>query len=283
MSVIGKAMETVAKLVPDRAEDALISSPQAIGQPIDRLDGPVKVSDTAPFAAEHPAAETVFAAVTPSTIAKGTIASLDTEAAAKAPGVLLILTHENAPKLGKPPEFSQSGGLDASGTTARVLNTDQVSWNGQPIAVVVAEMQDQAEYAASLITSEYKVADPVLSFDLEKTKAEAPKIVMGEDPSVTRGDAEKALADSPFSVDELYTTPRHSQNAIEPHATTAEWVDGKLRVYDATQFLSGTTYSLAKILGMKQKDVEVLAPFVGGGFGGKVAMWPHVWLCALAA
>ena len=172
MSIMGKAMETVAKLVPDRAEDALISSRTMIGQAIDRLDGPVKVRGAAAFAAEHPATGMLYAALVPSTIAKGTILSIDTSAAAKASGVSLILTHDNAPKLGKPPEFSQSGGPDASGTTAMVLNTDQIAWNGQPIAVVVAESQDQAEYAATLITARYKTEEPTLSFDAIKMKAE---------------------------------------------------------------------------------------------------------------
>ncbi len=254
-----------------------------IGQSISRIDGPVKVTGGAPFAAEHPLPGMVYASLACSTVAKGMILSIDTEAVTKAPGVLLVLTHENAPKLKKPPEFSQSGGADASGTTAEVLNTAEVPWNGQPIAVVVAETQDQAEYAASLISATYKTVAADLSFDAKKAEAEAPKIIMGEDASVSRGDAEAALAAAPFSVDETYTTPRHTQNAIEPHGTTAQWVDGKLRVYDATQFLHGTASSLAKILSIDKKNVEVLAPFVGGGFGGKVAMWSHVQLCAVAS
>ena len=283
MSLMGKAMETVSKLMPDRPEDTLISSHSAIGKPIRGIDGPIKVTGGASFAAEHPLPGLVYASLACSTAAKATILSIDTITAAQAPGVLLILTHENAPKLKKPPEFSQSGGADASGTTAEVLNTTHISWNGQPIAVVVAETQDQAEYTASLITATYETVAADLSFDAKRGVAEAPKIIMGEDASVSHGDAEAALASAPFAVDETYTTPMHSQNAIEPHATTAQWVDEKLRVYDATQFLHGTASSLAKMLSMDKKDVEVLAPFVGGGFGGKVAMWPHVQLCAVAS
>ncbi len=283
MSFVGKAMETVSKLVPDRPEDPLIYSRRAIGLPVDRIDGPVKVTGGAPFAAEHLLPGMAYAALACSTLAKATIVSIDTEAAAQAPGVLLILTHENAPKLSTPPEFSQSGGPEASGTTAEVLNTREVSWNGQPIAVVVAETQDQAEHAASLVHATYITAVADLSFDDKKTEAEAPKIIMGEDASVSHGDAEAALAAAPFKVDETYTTPRQTPNAIEPHATVALWVDGTLKVYDATQFLHGTAFSLAKIFSINKKNVEVLAPFVGGGFGGKVAMWPHVQLCALAA
>ena len=283
MSIISKVTEAVVQFVPDRDRDQLSEADRLIGKPIDRLDGREKVTGTAHFSAEFPLENLVYASLAYSTVPKGAIKSIDVSEAEKAIGVLSVITHRNAPKMKNPPLFSPSGGSDAAGSKANVLNTDEIFWDGQPVAVIVADTLDRAEHAASLIKVEYKQESANTSFAEGKAHAEVPKNLMGEDTEVTRGDAEEALARAKFKVDHLYTTPRYNHNAIELHATTAVWNGNKLTVYDASQFVRGVADSLAKMFSLNKEDVRVLAPFVGGGFGGKGSMWSHVQLCVLAA
>ncbi len=283
MSIISKVTEAVIQLVPDRDRDELSEADRLIGKPIDRLDGREKVTGTAKFAAEYPLENLVYASLAYSTVPKGTIKKIDTSAAEKAPGVLSVITHKNAPKMKDPPLFSPSGGSDAAGSKANVVNTDEIFWNGQPLAVIVADTLDRAEHAASLVRVEYSEEPAATSFEAGKAHLEVPKKIMGEETEVSQGDAEKALRSAKFKVDHVYTTPRYNHNAIELHATTAVWNGDKLTVYDASQFVRGVADSLAKMFSLDKENVRVLAPFVGGGFGGKGSMWDHVQLCVLAA
>jgi xanthine dehydrogenase YagR molybdenum-binding subunit len=283
MSILTKVMGAVAQVIPDRDRDELSDAHHYIGKPLARVDGRDKVSGTAKFSAEYPLENLAHAALVYSTVAKGTIKAIDIKEAEKAPGVIAVITHKNAPKMEDPPLSSPSGGSDAAGSKANVLNIDEVFWNGQPVAVIVAETLERAEYAASLVEVTYKQEPAKTSFQAEKADAVVPKNVMGEDTEVKHGDAETALKAATFSVDYTYNTPRYNHNAIEPHATTALWNGDKLTVYDASQFLRGFADSLAKMFSLDKENVRVLAPFVGGGFGGKGSMWPHVQLCALAA
>lgn len=283
MSLLTKIVETVAKVMPDREPDELIDSHRYIGKPVDRLDGRLKVTGAARFAAEYPLDHLVHAALVHSTIASGTITGIDSSEAEAAPGVLRVITHENAPKMKDPPLFSPDGGTDTAGTAVNVLNTAAISWNGQPVAIVVADTQDRAEHAASLVRISYRERKAVLSFEEAKAWAKPPKNILGEPAELSHGDAKAALDAAPFKVDQDYGTPFYNHNAIEPHAATAAWSGEQLTVYSASQFVQGDAHTLAKIFGLKPDAVRVLAPFVGGGFGGKGAMWCHVQLCALAA
>ena len=283
MSILSKVTQAVVQLVPDRDRDQLSEADRIIGKPIDRIDGREKVTGDASFSAEFPLENLVYASLAYSTVAKGTIKSIDTSEAEKAAGVLSVITHKNAPKMKNPPLFSPSGGSDAAGSKVNVLNTDEIYWNGQPVAVVVADTIDRAEQAASLIRVEYQQQPADTSFAEGKARAEVPKNIMREDTEVARGNAEGALAAAKLRVDHLYTTPRYNHNAIELHATTAVWNGDKLTVYDASQFVRGVADSLAKMFSLDKENVRVLAPFVGGGFGGKGSMWSHVQLCVLAA
>ena len=157
-------------------------------------------------------------------------------------------------------------------------------YDGEAVAVVVAETLEQAEHAASLVRVEYETEEPRVSFDGLKGEAEVPSDILGEDSEVRKGDAEGALAEAAFKVDNLYSTPRHNHNAIEPHATIAIWDgDSSLVVYDTTQFVNGTKHQLARIFRLKPDDVRVISPFVGGAFGGKWSLWSNTVLCAAAA
>ena len=285
MSVLQKIMETVAQFKPDKAPDPLIHKHGYIGKPFSRVDGELKVKGEAPFTAEFKIENLVYAALVCSTITKGRATRIDASEAKRVPGFITIITHENAPKMKAPPLMDvndPSKGFASSDLP--VLQDNKVNWNGQPVAVVVAETLDQAEYAASLVRVEYEAETPTVSFDDLKAEAVAPSDILGEPPEVKIGDADKGLAEAEVTVDNIYRTPRYNHNAIEPHATIAAWNDdGSLTVFDSTQSVNEYKKTLAEIFSLKPEAVQVIAPFVGGGFGGKAGMWNNTVLCAATA
>ena len=149
--------------------------------------------------------------------------------------------------------------------------------------MVVAQTLEQAEHAASLVEVEYKTSTAVVSFDATKDQAVEPSDVMGEPPVVKVGNIETGMQDAEVRVDHVYSTPRYNHNAIEPHATIAFWNDGRLVVLESSQSVYTMARSLAVIFKLKPEQIQVIAPFVGGGFGGKGGMWNYTPLCAAAA
>ena len=147
MSTLEQAIQTAASLMPDRPADPLTGADRVLGRPISRVDGPLKVTGGARFAAEVPFEDVAYAALVYSTIARGRISSIDTAAAEAAPGVLLVMTHRNAPRMKAPPQMM----IDPSGATMSnlpIMQDEMIHWNGEPVAVVVAETQEQADHAA---------------------------------------------------------------------------------------------------------------------------------------
>jgi xanthine dehydrogenase YagR molybdenum-binding subunit len=280
-------MKKAVELAPDSwmpggKPDPLIRQQHGhIGQPVSRLDGAQKVQGAARFAAEIPLDGMLYAGVTFSTVPKGRIGALHTAAAEAAPGVVLVMTHDNAPRMAPIPLF-MSTSKAAGGDDLPVMQDDRIHWNGQPIAVVLAETQEQADHAAALITASYLEEPAVTSFAEAKANGLHPTEFQGEPMQVKIGDAEEALAAAPFKVDATYVTPRHSHNAIELHAATVMWDEGRLRVHDSTQAVAHTAWSLAQVFGIDEEQVHVTSPFVGGGFGGKT-LWQHQVLAAAAA
>ena len=282
MSVLQKVTDALAKVVPNKGPDPLLESRGYIGQPLSRLDGPMKVSGAARFAAEVPFENLAHASLVLSTVAKGRIRRIDTEAARRAPRVITVMTHQNAPRMNAPPQMFSS--RDSAATSnLPVMQDDRVHWNGQPVALVIAESQEAADSAASLLRVEYETETAALSFDARKSEAKPPKDILGEPPDVTIGGAEDALRRSAFRVDQLYRTPRYNHNSIELHAVAAKWEgDGTLNVHDASQALAATRETIAKTFGLESEKVRVRAPFVGGAFGNK-GVWNHTLLCIAAA
>jgi xanthine dehydrogenase YagR molybdenum-binding subunit len=236
----------------------------------------LKVRGRARFAAEVPFQNLAYAALTCSTIAKGRITSIDAAEAKSAPGVLLVLTHENAPKLKDPNLFPEGG----AASTLPPLRDGSIHWNGQPVALVLAETQEQADYAARCIRVTYAEEPPNLSFSLDRAKP--PKSILGEPPTVAIGDAEATLAASEVRVDNVYRTPRYNHAAIELHALTCAWEGDSLTVHDTTQMVHLTQNTLAKVFGLPREKVRVLSPFVGGGFGNKMIWDHHIFAIAAA-
>lgn len=258
----------------------------AIGQPFSRVDGRLKVTGAATFTAEYKVENITHGALVFSCIARGKIKNIDARAALDAPGVCAVLTHENAPEMKKTPVFgSDSTEMGAASSAILYLSTDEIYFYGQPVAVVIAETHEQAEHAATLVSVVYEEEAARLSFQAEKENAIEPSQVVGEKPEFKKGDAEKALASATHKVDQIYTTPSFNHNAIELHATLAEWSEDEknLTVYDSTQYVIGIQEMLAKKFSLDKENVRVIGSFVGGGFGGKGNAWAHVSLAVAAA
>ncbi|HVJ28954.1 MAG TPA: xanthine dehydrogenase family protein molybdopterin-binding subunit, partial [Gammaproteobacteria bacterium] len=206
-------------------------------------------------------------------------------AAEAVPGFVALITHENMPRLARPEPGMQAGGAGFALSDLPYLQDDAVSWDGQPVAVVVAETLEDAEHAASLVRVEYEpAAEPAVSFDAEKRNAVTPESVLGEPPEVSVGDSDTALQQAAVRVDQTYRTPRYNHHAIEPHATVAWWDErGALTVYDTTQSVFRCKQALAQVFGLDSGAVRAIAAYVGGGFGGKAGLWSHTALCAAAA
>ena len=289
MSIKEAAQAVVAKAIqiapdawmPGATPDPLIRQKHGLlGTPVSRLDGPQKVSGTAQFAAEFPMQRMVYAALKYSTVARGRIIELDTTAAKAAPGVVLVMTYQNAPRL-KPAPMFMSSAKAAAGDDLPTMQDDQIHWNGQPIALVLGETQEQADYAKSLVRATYETEASVTVFESAKADSE-PGVFQGQPLLLEIGDAEAALAASPYRVDIVYRTPRHSHNPIELHAATIAWDGENLIVHDASQCVTHTAWTLAQIFDMEEEQVHVTSPYVGGGFGSKT-LWQHQVLAAAAS
>lgn len=257
----------------------------SVGQPIHRVDGPLKVTGKAKYAAEFAPDGVAYAALVESTIPGGSITSIDTGAADKAPGVVLVLTHLNAQKLPFLQPKEQPAVEPVSGERLLPLRNAEIKFSGQPIGLVVAETQTQAEYAASLVRINYREDTAVRTrFDLHRaqptSEAAAKK---GRGPESKDGDPDSAFSAATHRLEGRYTQPREHHNAMEPHATIAQWQGDRLTLWDKTQWVYGDAAQVARTFGIPVDSVHVINPFVGGAFGSGLRSWPHVTLAAMAA
>jgi xanthine dehydrogenase YagR molybdenum-binding subunit len=205
-------MKTAVRLAPGSwlpggTPDPLMNKHGLIGKPVSRIDGPLKVQGKARFAAEVPLPGLVYASLLYSTIARGRIATLETAEAEAAPGVALVMTYRNAPRM-VPPPLMMSAPKAAGASGLPIMQDAEIRWNGQPVALVLAETQEQGDHAVSLIRVTYTSAPAVTSFDAAKAKARTPENILGEPSSIEIGDAETTLKDAAFKVDLTYRTPR---------------------------------------------------------------------------
>ncbi len=285
MSIVDTVKQAVTSAVlhvmPDAPPDRLIAKHGAIGTSLPRIDGPRKVRGVARFAAEVPAEGLTYAAIVHSSVPRGRITAIETAAAEAAAGVVLVMTYKNAPRM-KPPAPFMSDPRAAGSSSLAVMQDDSVHWNGEAVAVVLAETQEQADHAKSLVSVSYASEPSITSFDEAMAHWRHPDSVMGEPALLEVGDAEAALAGSAFKIDRTFHTPRHSHAAIEPHAATVWWEGESLVIHDASQLLHQERWTLAGVFGIDEKQIRLTSPFVGGGFGGK-CLWTHQILGIAAA
>ena len=253
----------------------------AIGQPISRVDGRLKVTGGARYTADIPLAGLTHAAIVHSTIANGRTLSIDTSAAEKVPGVLAVFTHRNMPRMNPTPlPWSH---LHPQGQSYLALQDDKIHYAGQPIALVVAATLDQARHAGTLINVEYEAERPVV-FGPQSTKdaVDPPQFLWPVASSV--GEADRGIAAGAVKIEKTYTTSDRHHNQMEPHVTTAIWdADGNLTLHETAQHIFGTRELVSIVLGVPPAKINVVSEFLGGGFGGKAYVWPHTLLAALAA
>ena len=247
---------------------------KVIGKPTPRIDGPLKTTGSAPYAYEHhDAPDPAYGFVLGSAIAKGRITGMDLGEARAAPGVLAIVTAENAGKLGK-----------GNFNTAKLLGGPEIEHYHQAVAIVVAETFEQARAAAALIRFDY--ARDKGSYDLVAAKDGAGKPPEGgfNGPADSSfGDFAGAFAGAPVQLDATYTTPDHAHAMMEPHATIAAWSGDRLDLWTANQMIAWSVGDMARTLGIPREKVRMRSPFIGGGFGGKLFIRADAVLAALGA
>jgi xanthine dehydrogenase YagR molybdenum-binding subunit len=242
-----------------------------VGHPVDRIDGPLKTTGTARYAYEHhdAVARPAYGYVLGAGIAKGSIHSMDLAAAKAAPGVLAIVTADNAGPLGK-----------GDKNTATLLGGPTIEHYHQAIALVVAETFEQARWAARRIRVDYGPVDG--TFDLARAKESASKPASGK-PDTAVGEFGNAFAAAPVQLDATYTTPDQSHAMMEPHASTALWDGDTLVIWTSNQMVAWGVADVAKTLGIPKEKVHLMSPFIGGGFGGKLFVRADAVLAALGA
>ena len=252
-------------ITPAHALSKAANEPATIGEPLIRLSGRDKVMGKATFAAEFDLPNLAHAVMVTSTIANGTITRIDTTKAEKAAGVVTVITPANAPHLPNPAH------------RLSLLQTAEVHYNLQPIAVVVADSLNEATYAASLLDVRYQENPPQLDFEAGFGDARDSGGDKADEPTPA------AFENAEVKVDQVYSTPLQNHNPMEPHATLASWEGDQLTLHDSTQAVFGDRATVAKVFGIKPENVRVICPFTGGGFGCKGQTWSHVLLAAMAA
>ena len=254
------------------------------GQPISRVDGPAKVSGQAVYAAEFSLKHLAHAAIVGSTEPHGWITGIDTARASRMPGVLAVMTHENAMrlpyrKLQPPPVVDPQ-----SGEQLHVLQGPEVLFCGQPVALVVAESREQARSAAQAVTVTYAPGPARTAMDADCAVEPDESVAKSGRPGDTRrGDPDTAFREAAVKIDARYSHEREYHNAMEPHATIAAWDGDRLTLYDKSQWVDNARREIAHVFGMAEDRIHVVSPFVGGAFGSALRTWPHVTLAAMAA
>lgn len=250
-----------------------------IGEPINRIEAPSKVTGQAVYTADVHLRDMVYAVLVGSTIAAGRIRAIDTAPAEAAPGVLAVITHRNVPAWHSTPEKLRYVELRFPLADEEIYHHDQV------VAVVVAATREQAEYAAGLVAVDYEQRPPVASLDAALPTKHLPEWRYEEEfpTDLAVNDPEGKFAAAEVKVDVEYRTPYHSHVPIELHATVANWEGRRLAIHVTSQGVHGNRRIIAGALGIPVGDVRVYSTLVGGAFGNKIEVWPQTLLAAVAA
>ena len=246
---------------------------RAIGAPLDRIDGPRKVTGTAPYAYEYRFESPLYLFPIRSEIPRGRVTGIDASAAEAIPGTVIVITHENAPPLS-----------DTRDRELSILQSDEVAFRGQYVGAVVAESFEEARHAAGLVRVAYEEEQHEAILKPEENELYAPEQVNAGFPTDTEdGDVDSAFATAAVSLDETYSTPMEHNNPMEPHTTVAMWEGGNLTLHESTQGVHSVRRTISRMFGLDRDRVRVVAPYVGGGFGSKGLPHANTVLAALAA
>jgi xanthine dehydrogenase YagR molybdenum-binding subunit len=259
-----------------------------VGQAVGRIDGRLKVTGGARYTADVSLPGLVHAVLVDSPIARGRIRTLDTSAAERAPGVLAVITHLNAPPLFYPADAPRGGASTLRRVALRAFTGPEIHFAGQHVAVVVADTLERATYAAGLVSVACHEERPITVLTDHLEEAYRPERINGNRQTDTStGDAEGGLDIAEAQVDATYVTPIEHHNPMELSACTAMWEGSgdarMLTVYDSTQGVYDLRTTLATTFGLPEARVRVVCEFLGGGFGGKLSARPHTVLAAIAA
>jgi xanthine dehydrogenase YagR molybdenum-binding subunit len=253
-----------------------------IGKEMSRVDGVAKVTGKAKYAAEFQVPNLAYGFIVQGTVAKGTITAIDTREAERLPGVIRVFTHLNAAKLG-PKASTQEAPPTATeepDKSFRALQSNRIFFNGQPVALVVAETFEQARFAARMVKVSYTAEKPMT--DTEAMRGQG--FVPGQGPPPKpRGNPAQAFQSAPVKVEAEYRIAIEHHNAMEPHAAIAFWQGDKLTIFDKTQEVYGVRTHLASSFGVPEDNVSVVSPFVGGAFGSSLRPNYYPALTAMAA
>jgi xanthine dehydrogenase YagR molybdenum-binding subunit len=253
-----------------------------IGQPISRVDGRAKVTGAARYAAEYNVPDLAHGWVVSSAVARGRIASIDASAARAVAGVLEVFTHESTGSLAWFDRSYRDQVAPSGGSPFRPLYDDEIQFSGQPVALVVAETLELARHAATLVRVEYAPAPHQTDLESQRGAAYEPKY--RTPPPGSRGDAARALADAPVTVEAEYWAPAEHHNPMESFgATVVHHESGALTVYDKTQGVLNLHDYLCSVFGYGADEIRVISPYVGGAFGSALRPQYHVFLAVLAA
>ncbi len=252
---------------------------KVLGQPLSRVDGKLKVTGAATYAADYVIPNLAFGMLASSAIARGRIKSIDTSAAEKSPGVIAVITHLNAPKPPGYREGKESSDPRTDGRELRVFYNDVILYNGQPVALTIADTFERARYAASLVKVQY--IKELHQTDIEANLGHA--VVPKEEPNYSRG-SETAFDNAAYKLEQEYRTQLQVHNPMEPHAAIAVWEgNDKITVYNKTQSPPIAQADIAKAWKLQKENVHIISHFVGGAFGSASRIWPHEMAAIIGA
>jgi xanthine dehydrogenase YagR molybdenum-binding subunit len=239
-----------------------------LGEALNRVDGKLKVTGGAKYSGEYKQPGLTYGVLVPANIASGVVTALDTRAAQRAPGVLAVITVFNAPKV---PGYQPDAPKPMRGL--KLFNDNKIYYDGQPIALVVAETFERATYAARLVKATYQQMPFETNFEKNFDKGVVPN--NGQYKDYVRGEAD-AYKKAPVIVEQDYKLPSEMHNPMELHVTIAAWSgDAEVHVYTKSQGVMGSQRSVAAAFGLPQEKVHIHSRFVGGAFGSSLRTWPH--------
>jgi len=258
-----------------------------IGQSISRVDGKAKVTGNAKYAGEFNVPDLLYGYIVNSTITKGKILKIDIDAVLALPGVVHVLTHENRPSTAWL-DFKYADMDAPQGSPFRPLHDDEIKYNGQPIALVIAESFEMARYAASLLDIQYEEEKFVTNLEQSLGQARKPKMgiqnFLKPPPPKPKGNVKDAYDVAAAKTTGTFVHGIEHHNPMEMFASTVQYEgEGKLIIYDKTQGVVNSQMYVANVFGLHFKNVRVISPFVGGGFGAGLRPQYQLFLAVMAS